>query len=171
MNVSLRYSLIHPTFAPARTPWHIHVYTAYNCGCTTYEYWGYNMNPLQWHLVGTNVRGLPKSVLIIRGSSYQDTIIHVQYYSKPCKTHVNRAQKIVCVKQTFVLRVPMVYFLTRFYCYFMCTVQIHPHTPASLVPFWWLLRWRVVSVMESASEETRCNCVTTFVTHNTNTQW
>ena len=52
------------------------------------------------NLVKTNFKGLTKSVLIIRSSSYQDIVIHVQYYSRP-----NRARKLVCVKQKFVLRV------------------------------------------------------------------
>ena len=37
----------------------------------------------------TRFRGSTKLVLIIRDSSYQDIVIHVQYYSKP-----NRARKI-----------------------------------------------------------------------------
>ena len=50
---------------------------------------------------------LIKVVLTTRSSSYQDIVIHVQYYSKP-----NRARKLVCViKQKFALRV---FFLTRF---------------------------------------------------------
>ena len=46
--------------------------------------------------------------LIIRSSSKQDIVIHVQYYSKP-----NRDWELVCVKQRFVLRL---FLLTRFYC-------------------------------------------------------
>ena len=60
------------------------------------------------NLVKTNFRGPTKFVLIIRSSSYQDIVIHVQYYSKP-----NRARKLVCVEQKFVQRV---FFLMRFYC-------------------------------------------------------
>ena len=44
-------------------------------------------------------------VRVIRSSSYQDIVIHVQYYSQP-----NRAWKRVCIQQEFV------FFLTRFYC-------------------------------------------------------
>ena len=47
-------------------------------------------------------------VLNIKSSSYQDIILHVQYYSK-----ANRARELVCVKQKFVEKV---LFLTRFYC-------------------------------------------------------
>ena len=38
---------------------------------------------IQWNLVKTNFRGPTRLVLIIRSSSYQDIVIHVQYYSKP----------------------------------------------------------------------------------------
>ena len=62
---------------------------------------------VQSNLAKTNFRGPTNLGLIIR-SSYQDIILHVQYYSKP-----NRAWKLVCVKQKFVLRV---FFLMRFYC-------------------------------------------------------
>ena len=60
------------------------------------------------NLVETDFRRPIKSVLIIRSPSYQDIVIHVQYYSKP-----NRAWNVVCVKKKFVLRG---FFLTRFYC-------------------------------------------------------
>ena len=66
---------------------------------------------VQSNLFKANFRGPTKFVLIIRSSSYQDIVIHVQYYSRP-----NRAWKlqyVVCVKQKFVLRV---FFLMRFFC-------------------------------------------------------
>ena len=56
-------------------------------------------------------RTLGDPVLNTRSSSYQDMILHVQYYSKP-----NRARRLVRVKQNFVLRV---FFLTG------STVYIH----------------------------------------------
>ena len=68
----------------------------------------YVLNQVQLNLVKMKLTGLTKLILIIRSSSYQDIVIHVQYYSKP-----NRAQKLVCAKQKFVLRV---FFLMRFYC-------------------------------------------------------
>ena len=37
----------------------------------------------QSNIAKTNFRGPAKSVLVIRSSSYQDIVIHVQYYSKP----------------------------------------------------------------------------------------
>jgi hypothetical protein len=64
----------------------------------------------------TKFRGAAKFVLTIRSSSYQDIVIHVQYYSKP-----NRAQRIVCVKQRFIFRV---FFLTRVYCDTECSKQL-----------------------------------------------
>ena len=63
---------------------------------------------IQSNLVKTNFRVPTKLVLIIRSSSYQDIVIHVQYYSKP-----NRAWKLVCIKQKFALTV---FLLTKFYC-------------------------------------------------------
>jgi hypothetical protein len=51
----------------------------------------------QLKLVQTNCRGPTESVLVTRSSSYQDIVIHVQYYGKP-----NRARKLVCVTQNFV---------------------------------------------------------------------
>ena len=63
---------------------------------------------VQSNLTKTNFRGPTNLGLIIRISSYQDMILHVQYYSKP-----NRAWKLVCVKQKLVLGV---FFLIRFYC-------------------------------------------------------
>ena len=44
---------------------------------------------VQWKSIEPNFKGPTKSVLIIRNSSYQDMLIHVQYYSKP-----NRAWKL-----------------------------------------------------------------------------
>ena len=55
-----------------------------------------NQNRLRSNLVKTSFRGPTKLVLIIRSSSYQDIVIHVQYYSKP-----NWARKLVCVEQKF----------------------------------------------------------------------
>ena len=47
----------------------------------------------QSNLLKTNFSGPTQFVLIVISSSYQDIVIHVQYYSKP-----NRAWKRVCVK-------------------------------------------------------------------------
>ena len=66
---------------------------------------------VQWNLRIKDTLGQFLSqifVLIIRSSSKQDIVIHVQYYSKP-----NRDWELVCVKQRFVLRL---FLLTRFYC-------------------------------------------------------
>ena len=81
---------------------------------------------VQSNLVRANFRGSTKFVLVIRSSSYQDIVIHVQYYSKP-----NSAQELLCVEQKFVLRV---FILMRFYC-IACAppkqdVQLYNHTDA-----------------------------------------
>ena len=72
---------------------------------------------MQSNLVEMNFRGPTKFVLIIRSSSYQDIVIHVQYYSKP-----NRARNVVCTKQKFVLGV---YFFPRFYCTYMRMINMY----------------------------------------------